>query len=250
MPTNTRYAQVAREVLTHVTDTQHDAVDAAAELVATAVRNGAVLQAFGTGHARIVAHELAGRAGGLAAVNLLSIKDLVMFGQAAPADILDPTCERDPALAPRIYALADPAPGDVFLIASNSGINGSVVEMARQVTGRGHPLIAVTSLAHTMSVPSRHPSGTRLADHADVVIDTGAPPGDAAIALPDGTRIGAVSSLAGVLIAQLLTELVCHKLLHTETTPPVYRSMNLPDGDVHNAALFTTYAGRVRPIEP
>ncbi|WP_117210386.1 sugar isomerase domain-containing protein [Allorhizocola rhizosphaerae] len=244
------YPTIARRVVDHVVQTQAGAIEAAADLVATAIRAGAILHAFGTGHARIVAHELSGRAGGLVPVNLVSIKDLVMFGGQPPADILDPTVERDPALAARVYELAAPKPADVFLIASQSGINGSVVQMARLVTDRGHALIAITSLAHSRSVPSRHESGTRLGDHAHVVIDTGAPVGDAAVTLPDGTRSNAVSSLAGVLIAQMLTERVCRLLLDSGMRPPVYTSMNVPGGDSSNAELIAAYTGRVRPIEP
>ncbi|MEV6632514.1 SIS domain-containing protein [Actinoplanes sp. NPDC051470] len=246
----TTYAQVAQRTLTHVLSAQTPAINAAAALIVGCYRDDGILQTFGTGHARIIAHEMAGRAGGLVPVNMLSIKDLVMFGGTPPGDIMDPTLERDPTLAGRIYTLAGPGPGDVFLLASNCGINGSIVEMASLVTGRGHPLIAITSLAHTNSVPSRHHSGKRLADLADVVVDTGAPPGDAAVELADGTRVGAVSSLAGVLIAQLLTEEVSRRLLADGTTPPIYTSMNLPDGDERNAGLTRAYGGRVRVIEP
>jgi uncharacterized phosphosugar-binding protein len=244
------YPDLARATIDRLVSTQLAAVDAAADLVAAALRDGGVLQAFGTGHARIITHEIAGRAGGLVPVNLVRLSDLVFHGDLAPKDLLDPTLERDPALAPSVYELAGAEPGDPFLIASNSGINGSVVEFALLVRQHDHPVIAVTSVAHSTSVEPRHPSGRRLLDLADVVIDTGAPPGDAALELPDGTRTGALSNLAGVVIGQLLTEGVCRRLLAAGITPPVYRSMNLPDGDTANADLLTRYAARVRPIEP
>jgi uncharacterized phosphosugar-binding protein len=244
------YPDLARQTIDRLVSTQLTAIDQAADLVATRLRDDGVLQAFGTGHARIICHEIAGRAGGLVPVNLVRLSDLVFHGDLAPKDLLDPTLERDPALAPEVYRLAAPAPGDPFLIASNSGINGSVVEFALLVREHGHPIIAVTSVPHSTSVDPRHPSGHRLLDLADIVIDTGAPPGDAALELPDGTRIGALSNLAGIVIGQLLTEGISRRLLAAGLTPPVYRSMNLPDGDTANADLLTRYSTRVRPIEP
>ncbi len=87
-------------------------------------------------------------------------------------------------------------------------------------------------------------------DVADIVIDNGAPPGDAALDLGDGVAVGAVSNLAGVVIVQLLTEGIARAYLAAGETPPVYRSMNLPDGDARNADLLAAVAGRVHPIEP
>jgi uncharacterized phosphosugar-binding protein len=158
----------------------------------------------------------------------------VMFGGAEPGPILDPTYERESGLAERIYA---PATQDAFLIVSNSGINAAVVEMATLARERAHSIIAVTSLAHTRSAGARTTGGPHLADLPDVVIDNHGPAGDAALEIIPGIRIGAVSSFTGVLIAQLLTELVCRRLLGRGINPPVHISANLAWGDAHNAAL-------------
>ncbi|WP_223692589.1 hypothetical protein [Leifsonia poae] len=79
---------------------------------------------------------------------------------------------------------------------------------------------------------------------------TGAPEGDAALVLDDGTRTGAISSLAGVVLVELMTEGICREYIKAGRKPPVYRSLNLPDGDAKNAELEIQYAARVRPIEP
>src|SRR5690606_13141030 len=122
-----------------------------------------------------------GRAGGLAAVNLVRLSDLAFRGDHSVEELADPTLERDPQWAAPLLEVTAPQRDDVFLIASNSGINGVVVEFARLVRDAGFPIVALTSVAHSSSVPSRHPSGLRLMDLADVVIDNGAPPGDAAL---------------------------------------------------------------------
>ena len=244
------YPRIARAAIERVFEEQAGNIDAAGQLIAAACRRGGVLQAFGTGHSRIVTLELSGRAGGLAPVSMLAVKDLVMFGGDDPAGILDPTYEREPGLARRVYELANPHVEDAFLIVSNSGINAAIVEMALLAKENGHPLIAITSLAHTGAVPVRHQARRRLSEIADVVIDNGAPPGDAAVELAPGLRIGALSSLTGVLIAQLITESVCRTLMALGEPVPVFVSANLPEGDAHNETLTARFAGRVRPIEP
>lgn len=243
------FADTAAKLVREISEGQRAPIHGAASLLADAIVAGGVVQAFGTGHSRIVTLELAGRAGGLVPVSMLAVKDLVMFGGAKPHEIIDPTSERDPALAQRILDLADIRSEDAFIIVSNSGINGSVIEMARTIKERGHPLIAITSVAHSGATDSRN-GGAKLADFADVVIDNLAPVGDASTDLGDGVRIGSVSSLTGVLIAQLLVEQICRDLRERGVAVPVYRSANVPGGDEHNAELLHRFTGRVRPIEP
>lgn len=244
------FAARAGALVDRVVSTQLPAIGKAAAVVAGSVAGGGVLQAFGTGHSRIVTLELAARAGGLASVGMLAVKDLVMFGGEDPAAILDPLYERESGLAERIYELAAPRPVDAFLIVSNSGLNAAIVEMAQLVRDRGHALVAVTSLSHTRSAAARLAGGPSLADLADVVIDNCAPAGDASIEVAPGVGIGAVSSLTGVLIAQILTELTCRRLLELGEELPVLVSANLAAGDGHNKAIIDRYRARVRPIEP
>ncbi|GII87870.1 UPF0309 protein [Sphaerisporangium siamense] len=194
--------------------------------------------------------EIAGRAGGLVPANQIAIKDLVMHGGAGPAEILDPTSERDPSLARRIWSLHDIRADDVFLIASNSGINGTIVEMAKLARANGNAVVAVTSVAHSMTTPSRHPSGRRLLDEADVVIDNCGVPGDAAYTPANGAKIVPTSTMTSVLIAQLITAEICADLLARGIAPPVYLSANIPAGDDHNERVLAKYAARIRKSEP
>ncbi|MEV6521075.1 SIS domain-containing protein [Longispora sp. NPDC051575] len=240
------YLDAVRTMTAHIVDTQTPAIAAAADLIAASLADGGVLQAFGSGHSEAASMELAGRAGGLVATNKLALRDVILYG-GEPADTLaDPFAERDPALARRVYDLARAEPGDVFVITSQSGGNGSVVEMARIAREQGHPVVAITSLPHSTGIVSRHPSGRRLFELADVVIDNGAPHGDAVLPLPDGGAVCAVSSVANALIAQLITAEVVIRLLAKGIDPDVYLSMNVAGGDTRNAAAEARYAGRIR----
>ncbi|MFI9559724.1 sugar isomerase domain-containing protein [Nonomuraea endophytica] len=236
------YAEIARSAVERLVTKERDAIARAGTLIFESLRAGGVLQAFGTGHSRSIALELVGRAGGLVPANQLGIRDVAYYGDAAPADILDPKIEREPGLAARIWALAPIHPEDVFVIISNSGGNAAIVEMAQLAVDHGHQVIAITSRAHT----SRVPSGPRLADLAHVTIDNGAPYGDAALPLPDGTTICPISNLTGVLTAQMLVAEVVGHHLTAGLTPPIFRSANTPGGDEHNATLLRKYGPRVR----
>jgi uncharacterized phosphosugar-binding protein len=121
-----------------------------------------------------------------------------------------------------------------------------MVEFASVVKDRGHALIAITSAQHSGQMTSRHPSGRKLADFADVVLDNGAPYGDATLPLPEGGAVGAVSSITAALLAQQITVEVVARLLAAGEKPPVYLSANIAGGDEHNDALEARYAGRIR----
>lgn len=240
------YLDALDPVMARVAEQASGPVQEAAALIARSVLDDGVLQTFGSGHSEALAMELAGRAGGLVPSNRIALRDVVVHGGESPEVLGRGILERDPGIAARLYELAAPSPADAFVIASSSGVNGSVVEMARIVKEHDHPLIAVTSLAHTNGVESRHPSGQKLVDLADVVLDNGAPYGDAVLELPGGGAVCAVSSITAALLAQLVTAEVVRRLLEAGVRPPVYLSANIPEGDEHNHALEERYAGRIR----
>ncbi len=239
------FAAEAEAAVRLVSHEQMDAVAAAADLVVGGLRAGGVVQAFGTGHSQALAMEFAGRAGGLVPTNMIAVRDLVLLGGEPPDVLFTEHLERDPAVGGRLYELAGAQPSDVFVMASNSGGNGSVVELARIVKERGHPLVVITSMAHTSRVTSRHPSGQRLFELADVVLDNGAPYGDAMLDAA-GTAVCAISSITAALLAQMIVAEVVRTMLAAGETPPVYLSANVPEGDAHNSALEARYAGRIR----
>jgi uncharacterized phosphosugar-binding protein len=229
-----------------VAEASKPSVSEAARLFADCVRADGVIQAFGTGHSQGTALEVAGRAGGLIPTSRIALSDLVQFGGEDPSVLADPMLERRGDVAARLYELAAPQPQDLFVIASSSGVNPSVVEMAHVVKQRGHALVAITSVEHSTRVPTRHESGKRLCDLADVTLDNGAPFGDTLIELPDGTSAGAVSSLTAGLLVQMVTAETVRLLLDAGVTPPVYVSNNVPGGHERNLALEAHYEGRIR----
>lgn len=219
--------------------------DPAIDILVTAIDNGGVIQAFGTGHSEAFAMEIAGRAGGLIPTNKIALRDVVLRGSLGLDALSGGSLERNPDIADELYALTPTGPHDAFVIASNSGVNGSIVGLALAAKEHGHPVIAVTSLDHTMKVEPKHASGKRLCDVADVVIDNLAPYGDATQELSSGVPVGAVSSITAAYIAQVLTIGVAERIAASGKTPPLYISANIPGGDEHNRALEALYEGKL-----
>jgi uncharacterized phosphosugar-binding protein len=240
------YLDTISAAIATVAETQAEGVQRAASLITRSLAAGGVVQAFGCGHSEALSMEIAGRAGGLVPTNRIALRDIVHYGGEDVARLADPLLERDPTVAHSLYELAPVKPDDIFVITSNSGVNGVIVEFALLVKERGHTLIGITSLAHSAAVASRHPSGRRLSDIADLVLDNGAPYGDAALEVPGGGAVGAISSITGALLAQQIVTEVVGRLVAAGESPPIYLSANVPEGDAHNHELEARYAGRIR----
>jgi len=205
------------------------AIHQAAEAVADAIQGGGLFALFGSGHSALVAKDAAYRAGGLAPV-------------LAVDDIAEGDAERVEGVAKYIIARYELRPGSVLAVISNSGINPVPIEMALIGKAGGLKVIAITSLAHGASMPSRHSSSKKLADVADIVIDTHGAPGDASVTIPGSIyKTGATSTIAGAAIVQAITVQAAGLLAERGVEPPLWVSANLPEGDAHNNALLERY---------
>ena len=151
-----------------------------------------------------------------------------------------------PGLARLVFESAGVKAGDVLIVHSNSGRNTVAIEMAEIARGKGVRVVALTSVAHSQSVESRHPKGYRLLDVADLVIDNCGIPGDAVVKLDQfDQRCGATSTVVG---ATLMNAAICEAvelLLQRGIVPPVTKSANLDNSDEHNQKIWDHYAGRL-----
>jgi uncharacterized phosphosugar-binding protein len=234
------------QVLRKVRQMQLAEVKRAAAALADCVRNGGVVHVFGTGHSKAFAMELCNRAGGLVPMHMMSTDDLFHRGIRETDDLHDPSIERDPAVAHELLSCYDVRPEDAAIIVSNSGRNGALVEMALRFKQMGLPLVCVTSMQHTTSVTSRHPSGKRLFEVADYVIDNCGPMGDAVLTDPRvGAKVCSISSVTGATIAQCLTAEIARILLDCGEPVPVFMSANLDGADEWNQRIREKYQDRI-----
>lgn len=213
----------ALELTTKAAESQLGAVRVAAGLVTDAVADGKTFWVFGTGHSHVIAEELYGRAGGLASVRAVLEPGLMLHEGLLKSSLL----ERLGGLADVLLQVNPVASGDVVLVVSNSGRNAVPVEFAAGAREAGAKVIALTSLAHSTAVESRAPSGLRLFELADVVIDNCGVPGDALIEVAGSPeRTGSTSTVVGALLAQALVVEIVTLLTERGHTPDVLRSLN------------------------
>jgi uncharacterized phosphosugar-binding protein len=134
----------------------------------------------------------------------------------------------------------------VVLVHSVSGRNAAPVEVALYAKQQGAKVIALTSLDYSRSVAPRSGTGYRLFEVADLVIDNGAPRGDAVVQLAGFLQpVAPVSTVLSTALVNAIVAEVCAILLERGITPPVFMSANLDGGDAHNARLMERYRGRV-----
>ena len=101
-------------------------------------------------------------------------------------------------------------------------------------------------MSYSEGVASRHPSGSRLFELVDLVIDNGAPLGDAAVEVPGfAQKVGPISSLTGIAIVNALACEVVAWLVAKGVEPPVFMSANMDGGDEANARLLEANQHRI-----
>ena len=222
-------------------------IKSAAEICAKAIEKDGVVHIFGSGHSVGFGYEITGRPGSLVPFHMIETSDFVTKGFYSLAEFKDPDniFERRPDIAYKLYSLYDIRPQDVFIVISNSGINGVVIDLAQAARDHGHQVIVITSLLHTLSEPSRHPSKKKLFELGDVIIDNCGPRGDALIRTGENEKVCSISSITGIYIAQALTIEICKILNENKIELPLLYSHEVNGYQMHNEELKNKYKGRI-----
>ena len=236
-----RYLEAAGRLVDRLAGEEWAAIASAADLLAATLERGGTIHAFGTGHSHMLAEELYYRAGGFVRVKPILFEGLMLHAGAELATSL----ERLPGVAAALLDQHPIAPGDVLIVASNSGGNAVVRELASLVHARGVPVIAIVSRAHAASDASRSAGEPNIQDVAAVVIDNGGAPGDAAVHI-DGLdrRVGPTSTVVGAAALNAIVAEAAERLVARGHRPEVFLSSNLEGGDVVNARLLQDGTGR------
>ncbi len=237
------YFSELHAILQRILREQSAAIEQAAALVAESLVRDGIVHTFGTGHAHLIAAEAFYRAGGLVPVNAI-LDDRITFSQGA----LDSTvAERTTHLAAEILQPILIESKDIAIVISNSGRNAVPVEIAMSFKERGVKVIAITNLTQSKASSARNPSGRRLFEIADLVIDTCVPAGDAVISVP-GVRfpLGPTSTVAGAAIINAIF-VQSGILLASQGIPvPVLPSGNLETLSVEGVhEQLLSYRGRI-----
>jgi uncharacterized phosphosugar-binding protein len=229
-----QYYQTILDLLKEINDTQADAIEQAGIIVAKSIKDGGLVHTFGSGHSAAIAYEAHGRAGGFAAVHAI-------------IDPLRGLSEKVEGYGRALMAPVRLFPRDTMIIISNSGRNSLPIEIATVAKEQGLPVIAITSLAHSKSVSSRHSSGKRLFELADIVLDNHGDPGDAAVNLPGfDVPVGPTSTITGAFVINEIMISAAEWLLENGIQPPIFKSANLDGSREHNARLRDRYNAPLR----
>lgn len=235
----TDYFKTSLSSINTVLESQKTNLGLVAEQMAQTIAQDGIIYAFGTGHSHMIPMELFGRAGGLANVCAMLDETVLNGGGARRSSKM----ERLTGLADIIWENSPPGSNDMILIVSNSGRNAAIVEMALRAQKEGVFCVAITSLAQSKANVSLHASGKKLYELADVVLDNGAPNGDAQMKYGD-YYTGPLSTLTGVVI---VNSLVCEavRLCEQRTVPvPLFQSQNT-EKPTDNDALFDRFSARI-----
>jgi uncharacterized phosphosugar-binding protein len=199
----------------------------AAELFAQTILSGRMVHLFGSGHSRIMVEEMWPRYGSFAGFNpivelSLSFHNLVVGANGQRQAMF---LENVSGLAERILRNFDLQPQDSALVISSSGCNVVPIEMAEEFQRRKVRVVAIISRAHSEASTSRRADGRKLQDFADVVLDTGAPVGDAMVKI-DGldTPVAPGSTVGGCLLVNSIKAEVAARLTSTGHPPKVLSS--------------------------
>jgi uncharacterized phosphosugar-binding protein len=230
------YYERASALLARARESNAPVIARLAPQIGRSIALGGVVHTFGSGHSEIVSREIIGRAGGLVCVT----------------GIVDPTggfIENLPGYGEMLAARYDRQyqlnAGETVIVISNSGKNASPVDVALYARAKGLTVAALTCMAMSKKTPSQHPSGKKLFEVADHVLDNCGVPGDAVVEVGGGTSAGPTSTLAGCSILNWLMLAVAEWLGANGHPLPMLRSQNIPGAIEHNRELASRYKGRL-----
>ncbi|MCO5240995.1 MAG: SIS domain-containing protein [Chitinophagaceae bacterium] len=210
------YLQQSRKIIETV-EAQQQAIQQAAQWFTRSILAGRMVHVFGSGHSRIMVEEMWPRYGSFPGFNpivelSLTFHNLVVGANGQRQAMF---LENVEGLANRILRNFDIGENDCALIISSSGCNIVPIEMAELFQQKKVKVTAIISQKHALVSGSKRKDGKKLSDFADLVLDTGAPEGDAMVQVPGlQTPVAPGSTVGGVLLintikaetARLLTE--------------------------------------------
>ncbi|MGH3095419.1 MAG: sugar isomerase domain-containing protein [Streptosporangiales bacterium] len=255
MPTNGLFVPRLQRLLDALGD-QDESFDAAATLLADTLAADNLVHLFGSGHSVIPVMDAFPRYGSYVGLHPLIDPRLAWWEVTGPGGAPELLwLERTEGYVENFLAHRPIRAADCMVVFSHGGRNAAPVEAAMYARDRGVRVLAVTSRAN-LDRPSSHSSGSRLADLADVVIDTGVPPEDALVSL-DGWDVpvaGASTVVACACMAELnarTAALLAERGIRLPTFVSPTAAGVAPD---HNQGVFDAHQDRIahaaiRPAE-
>jgi uncharacterized phosphosugar-binding protein len=227
----------------HITDVisrQETDIVKAAEWFSESILAGRMVHMFASGHSRILVEEMWPRYGSFPGFNpivelSLTFHNLVVGANGQRQAMF---LENVSGLAGRILRNFNTSPEDCAVVISSSGCNVVPIEMAELFQERKIKVVAIITKEHSLKSKSKRADGKKLSDFADLVLDTGAPAGDAMVQI-DGldTPVAPGSTVGGVLIVNTIKAELA-RLLTEAGRPPKVLTAAVVSGEKRAAELF------------
>ncbi len=217
------YLQGCQRILEAVA-AQRPQIEQAAAWFADAIQAGRLVHLFGAGHSRIAVEEMWPRYGSFPGFNPIVELSLTFHNSVTGANGQRQAMflENQSGLAERILRNFDLSTEDAALVVSSGGCNIVPIEIAQIFQQRGIKVVAIISRQHSEASPSRHPQGLKLSDCADLVLDGGAPAGDAMVDVPGlDTPVSPGSTIGSCMLVNCIKAEVAGRLVEAGQPPPV-----------------------------
>jgi len=217
------YLSRCRELIETVA-AQQSQIEQAADWFAESILAGRVVHLFGAGHSRIMVEEMWPRYGSFPGFNPIVELSLTFHNPVVGANGQRQAMflENTAGLAERILRNFDLSDEDCALVVSSSGCNVVPIEMASLFQAANVKVVAIISRQHSEASSTNHAEGRKLSDFADLVLDTGAPAGDAMVQVPGlETPVSPGSTIGGCLLANAVKAAVAERLTQAGSPPYV-----------------------------
>jgi uncharacterized phosphosugar-binding protein len=239
-----QYLAAVRAAIDAIEATQLEAVRAAAARFARTILAGRLVHVFGTGHSRMAVEEVFPRYGSFPGFHPIVELSMTFHNPVIGANGQRQAMflENVQGFGPVLWRNFATSPDDCLLAISTSGCSAVTIDVALEAKNRGMYVVAMTSLPHSRVSTSKHESGRKLAEVADLVIDQCAPAGDSAVWVEGlETPVAPVSSVSGCTVINLIKAAVAQHLTEAGQPPKVLTAA-CHIGDAPARELFeTTY---------
>ena len=249
METWLNYFKTMEAIVKKVEDTQGDNIKKAAEILAKTTENGGIIYGFGTGHSHLVVDDAFWRAATPANYCALLEQSATGSFEITKSYYIENTY----GIGSRIVDYHRITPNDCLIIISNSGNNIAPVDAAIRAKEKAIPVIAITNVAYSDYLKTKHRDGVKLKDVADVVLDNCSAIGDSAIEVDNfPMKIGSTSTIPNVYLQNAILCEMVDILAKKGIEADVYYNGHLAFMDEncakHNDELVDKYFYRIRNL--
>jgi uncharacterized phosphosugar-binding protein len=224
-----------------------EAFETASGRFADTLQAGGLIHLYGSGHSVLPCQEAFPRYGTYVGFNPLTDPRVMwhnVLGAGGVRELL--WLERTENYAEKFLDHQPLNEGDSIIIFGHSGRNSSGIETALYAKERGLFVVAITS-KNNLYKPATHSSGKRLADAADLVIDTCSPIEDAIVPVEGWSRpVSGSSTVLAMIMTHELIARTAQNLSKRGIELPTFASPTIAGVTLHDTdVIYGVYRERM-----